>query len=112
MQVEVTRLATFNLTHNRDISAVSVASIAAAAVDLGQNDDVDGVFISCTNLRAVEALPEVERATGKVVTSSNHAMAWHVLRLLGKKDEIEGRGKLFLLPLGSKDTSEPNVDQN
>ncbi|MEC7093608.1 MAG: Asp/Glu racemase, partial [Pseudomonadota bacterium] len=32
-------------------------------------------------------------------TSSNHAMAWHCLRLAGIDDTIDGRGRLFTLPL-------------
>jgi maleate isomerase len=31
------------------------------------------------------------------VTSSNHALAWHCLRLAGVDDQIPGFGKLFRL---------------
>jgi maleate cis-trans isomerase len=32
------------------------------------------------------------------VTSSNHAMAWHCLRLAGVSDPVPAAGKLFELP--------------
>ncbi|MDX1433889.1 MAG: Asp/Glu racemase, partial [Gammaproteobacteria bacterium] len=33
------------------------------------------------------------------VISSNHATAWHCLRLAGYEDEVPGFGKLFRTPL-------------
>jgi maleate isomerase len=36
---------------------------------------------------------------GKPVTSSNHAMAWHCLRLAGVDDALPQFGRLFTLPL-------------
>ena len=36
---------------------------------------------------------------GKPVTSSNHAMAWHCLRLAGVEDRQPEFGKLYTLPL-------------
>jgi maleate isomerase len=33
------------------------------------------------------------------VTSSNHAMAWHCLRLAGVRDPLPAAGKLFELQL-------------
>jgi len=67
------------------------------ATALGLRDDVDAVFISCTSLRAAEIVADVEQATGKPATASNHALAWHALRLSGIEDRIEGRGSLFTL---------------
>ena len=32
---------------------------------------------------------------GRLVTSSNHAMAWHALRLAGCKEPVQGFGRLF-----------------
>ena len=38
---------------------------------------------------------EIEATLGKPVTSSNHAMAWHVLRLAGIGDPLPRWGRLF-----------------
>jgi maleate isomerase len=37
----------------------------------------------------------VEAQLGKPVTSSNHAMAWHALRIAGYADPVAGYGRLF-----------------
>jgi maleate isomerase len=37
----------------------------------------------------------IEAATGVPVTSSNHAMAWHALRLAGIDDTPANAGRLF-----------------
>jgi len=71
---------------------------------VGQSDAVDGVFISCTSLRAAGIIEQAETALGKPVTASNHALAWHLLRLAGIKDEVEGFGRLFETQLGSDPT--------
>jgi maleate isomerase len=52
------------------------------------------VFVACTSLRVAEAVAEIEAATGKPATSSNHAMVWHALRLAGVEEQLPG-GRLF-----------------
>jgi maleate isomerase len=37
----------------------------------------------------------LEKELGKPVTSSNHAMAWHALRLAGISDPMPEWGRLF-----------------
>ena len=39
----------------------------------------------------------LEDATGKPALASNHAMAWHALRLSGVRDAVPGYGRLFTL---------------
>ena len=41
---------------------------------------------------------DIEAALGKPVTSSNHALIWHSLRLAGINEAIDGFGALFRLP--------------
>jgi maleate isomerase len=38
---------------------------------------------------------------GKPVTASNHALAWHLLRLAGIEDTVDGFGRLFHMQLGT-----------
>ena len=77
------------------VGKIDRKSIFDAALALGQSDDVDGVFISCTSLRAADLIAEAEAALGKPVTASNHALAWHLLRLAGVEDRIANAGRLF-----------------
>lgn len=55
----------------------------------------DGVFISCGNIRAIEILSALEKDLGKPVISSNQAMFWEALNLLGVKEPIYGYGSLL-----------------
>ena len=78
-----------------DAARISVASIRDAAIDLGRDPRVDAVFVACTSLRVAEVAAEIEEVIGKPVTSSNHAMAWHALRLARIADRLPQWGKLF-----------------
>jgi maleate isomerase len=55
------------------------------------------VFISCTSVRIAADVAEIEAALGVPVTSSNHALAWHCLRLAGVDDKLPKLGRLFRL---------------
>ena len=88
-------MGSFNEEDDRKAARIDLASIRDAAIDLGRADEVDAVFVSCTSLRLIDAVTEIEAALGKPVTSSNHAMAWHCLRLAGIDDVRRGHGRLF-----------------
>ena len=66
-----------------------------AELDLGRHREVDAVFVSCTSLCVGEQVEALEAELGKPVTSSNHALAWHALRLAGYKEPISGFGRLL-----------------
>ena len=68
-----------------------------ATLEIGASDLCDGVFISCTNLRAAPIIEKAESILKKPVTASNHALAWHMIRLAGIQDNKSGLGKLFRL---------------
>ncbi len=60
--------------------------------------EADGYFISCGNLRTLEAIAPLERDFGKPVITSNQAGLWHALRLAGVKadgDALMRGGRLF-----------------
>jgi maleate isomerase len=46
-------------------------------------------------LRAINIIEKAEKVIGKPITSSNHALAWHLLRLAGINDFQNGYGELF-----------------
>jgi maleate isomerase len=94
----IAAVATFDRRDDREAARISVASIEAAAERLAAAPGVDCIFISCTSLRVAEAVARLEARIGVPVTSSNHAMAWHCLRLAGIDDQVEGAGRLFKLP--------------
>ena len=92
---DVPVMGSWNLTDDDEIARVSPLSVRRAVLELGAANEVDGVFVSCTNVRLVSAAEELEQELGKPVTSSSHATAWHCLRLAGYDDAILGFGELF-----------------
>lgn len=92
---EVPVFGSFNEDNDNVVARISAASLRDAILSVGRRDDVDMVFLSCTSLRLVDAAREIETALGKPVTASNHAMAWHSLRLAGIDDKKPEFGRLY-----------------
>jgi maleate isomerase len=95
--VEVPVMGSFNHDDDGEVARITPASIEAAALELGAHPQVDAVFVSCTSLRVAEHVARMEARLGKPVLSSNHAMAWHALRLAGYSDPVPGFGRLLTL---------------
>lgn len=103
--VQVAAFGTYNKMDDREAARIDLDSIARGVVALAEATPLDAVFISCTSLRLAERLPEIETAAGLPVTSSDHAMAWHCLRLAGLDDTVAKAGRLFTLPLKQPDAA-------
>ncbi len=86
----------FNEENDPTVARISPESIKAAALEIGRHPKVEAVFVSCTALRVVNIIVEIEAELGKPVTSSNHALAWHCLRLANVPDALP-YGRLFSL---------------
>jgi maleate isomerase len=93
--VDVAAFATFNKGDDREAARISMESIAAAIVALARGTRLDAVFVSCTSLRLAGQVEAIEADVGIPVTSSDHALAWHCLRLAGVNDVVPGAGRLF-----------------
>ena len=57
---------------------------------------VDGLFVSCTALKIVDILDQVEKKFNTTVVSSNQAIIWDSLKLVNINPDIQGYGKLFI----------------
>ncbi|MFT9256681.1 MAG: Asp/Glu racemase [Acetobacter sp.] len=97
--VHVSAMATFDRRDDLEVARIRVADIVDAARRMTAQGGFDMLFVSCTSLRVVEAVAEIEAATGIPVTSSNHAMIWHMLRTAGVDDTIADAGRLFTMGL-------------
>ena len=93
--IAVNVVGSFYQDNDMTVGKIDPNSILRAAISIGQSNDVDGVFISCTSLRAAGIIEAAERELGKPVTASNHALAWHLLRLSGINDTVKNAGILF-----------------
>ena len=101
--IVIQSVGSFYQQDDRVVGRITSDAILEAALTIGRNDLVDGVFISCTSLRAAGIIEQAEAALGKPVTASNHALAWHLLRLAGIRDEVTGFGRLFHAQLSEQD---------
>ena len=70
------------LSSNTEIGAQDPETAAEAARNV-DDPDADAVFISCTNYRTFEIIPELERELDKPVVTSNQATLWDALDRLG-----------------------------
>jgi maleate isomerase len=96
---EVPAFGSFSEQDDRVVARIAPQSILDGIRTVVSAAKVDAVFVSCTSLRLAEAARAIEAATGVPVTSSNHAMAWHALRLAGVADSLPQWGRLFECPL-------------
>jgi len=59
------------------------------------NKDADGIFISCTDFRALDVVELLEKDIGKPVVSSTQASLWLALKQLNINESIKGYGVLL-----------------
>ena len=57
--------------------------------------NADAYLLSCTTVRSAEVAASLEQALGRPVVTSNTATAWHCLRTMGLKDQVQGYGSLL-----------------
>jgi maleate isomerase len=91
----ITAFGSFEEGNDRVVARITEQSILAAAEHVAGAASCDALVISCTNLRCLRIIPEIEARTGVAVISSNQALAWHMLRLSGVEDTRTGLGRLF-----------------
>ena len=66
-----------------------------ALVSRADRPQAEGVFVSCTDFRALEVVDELERLLGKPVLTSNQVTLWAILRILGLPPRVAGFGRLL-----------------
>ena len=93
--IDIARIGSFEHANDNEVARIDDASLRRAVVALGEDPDVDAVFVSCTSLRLAALIPALEAAISKPVLSSNYAMAWHALRLAGIDEPMPHLGRLF-----------------
>ena len=92
--LEIVNAACMGIADDRDMARVATRSV----VDFARrtvSDEAEGIFISCTALRAAEVAATIEAETGKPVVTSNQAQVWHCLRAIGCTKKIQGYGTLL-----------------
>ncbi|MCY3851277.1 MAG: hypothetical protein OXF75_10825 [Acidimicrobiaceae bacterium] len=92
--LSVTALGSFLEPSDLIVARISEASIAAGVRAVASAES-DAVFVSCTSLRVLKTVSDIEDEAGIPVVSSNMALFWHLLRLAGANVELDGHGQIF-----------------
>jgi len=91
----VTSNSYFDILYDNDIAKVDPDYLfeVITKMDLGE---AEAVFLSCTNLPALNIVDKLEKKLNKIVLSSNQVLIWDTLQKIKKTEPINGFGKLFL----------------
>lgn len=92
---QIAAFASFDEGRESVVARMTPRSLLAAIEQTVAGQQVDGVFMSCTNLRMAPVLAEAERRIGVPVLASNQVLAWHMMRLAGVEDAVPAGGRLF-----------------
>lgn len=79
---DVARVLSFGEASEAKVASIAPRSITAAVHALTEGTDLDAVFLSCTNLRTLGPIRELQREMEIPVLSSNLALAWHMARFV------------------------------
>jgi maleate isomerase len=94
----------FEVVHLRGLNKLSAIEeipqedIRELVLQLVNQPDADGIFISCTGMRTSSILDGLEADTGKPVVSAMQASVWEVLLKAGLTPDVAGVGSLFRQP--------------
>jgi maleate isomerase len=98
MGIETVSRADFDGTLGNDgQGALSPADVTDLALRAG-HPDAQAVVLSCTDMRAVECVADVEARLGRPVVTSNQAMLFQALQVLNIPDPVAGFGQLLERP--------------
>ena len=93
--IRVVKSLTFGERVEANVARIDSASIRAAALEVGKAEGADAVFLSCTNLRTLGVIDELEATLGVPVVSSNLALCWHMACTIGCERTATAPGRLF-----------------
>jgi maleate isomerase len=85
----------FNEELDSNVARITPDSIERGVREIIRHAAVDMIFVSCTSVRLMAACAEIESHLDVPLTSSNHAMGWHALRLAEIDDDLSAFGALY-----------------
>ena len=84
----------FNLNYDSEIAKVTKKSLIETISSINLKN-VDCLFVSCTALKIVDLIDDLEKELNINLISSNQAIIWDSLRLSKINQKINGFGRLF-----------------
>lgn len=77
------------------VARIDARSIAQAIRTVAATTPCDAVFLSCTNLRALDLIAPIEAELGITVLTSNQVLLWHMMQLAGQTTDTLPFGALM-----------------
>jgi maleate isomerase len=74
-----------NFTDARVAAKLTPPEICGIVEKLDQ-PEAEGLFLACANVRAMEAADQLQQRLGKPIVTSNQAVLWDLLRMIGHAD--------------------------
>ncbi len=93
--LEFPAVVNFEEAEEARVVRIDPSSTRDAAISVAAEADCDAVFLSCTNLRTLDVIEEIEAALDLPVLSSNQVLAWHMLRRAGRSVPHTNPGRLW-----------------
>ena len=91
----VTSNSYFDILYDNDIAKVDPDYLFEVITKMDLRE-AEAVFLSCTNLPALNIVDKLEKKLNKIVLSSNQVLIWDTLQNIKKAEPVNGFGKLFL----------------
>jgi len=91
----ITSFGSFEQMEESRVARISDQSVLNALLQMREEAELDGIFVSCTNINSFKIIEEAERLIQKPVITSNQALLWHMLTLAGVPTSAAGPGHLF-----------------
>lgn len=82
---------------NSDAYCATPSAVWRARLLDAARPDADAYFLSCANIRCIGEVAGIETVLGKPVLTSNLAVIWDGLRLIGKSWDGDAPGSLFTM---------------
>ncbi len=92
---DIPAIGALQIDNDTDITSVSFDSMKKGAEQILSKAGTDVLFMSCTNLRVLDHIEELESIFNIPVVCSNQAMFWHAMTLAGRTPECPGFGQLL-----------------
>jgi maleate isomerase len=93
--LEIAAFASFDEGEEARVVRIAQDAVHDAALAVAAQGECDALFLSCTNLRTLDVIAEIEAETGLAVMSSNLVLAWDMLRHAGLTGAEGAPGRLW-----------------
>lgn len=81
--IAVAETVSFGEESEAQVARIDANSIRQAAMQAAETAAIDAIFLSCTNLRTLGVIDDLEAQLNMPVLSSNLVLAWHMASLAG-----------------------------